>query len=355
MLTPELEAIGNIAESDASIHDMAYCNMFALPPLAFEFLPPGVAHIECNTSVFSGLPTNFLVEEDDLMLALAFESGEDLVLGGEFEWLQIERDTSLDDLGIATPVLASTSVESTPDPKCVKIIKGLKDHLSGSDRQPLIVRTPRVFRVVEVAANLEERRGPTNWEQKSVSIKRSRKSISVKIRFPRLSRFLRVILESGPEKEYRCPVFAAIRPLSEICEDEVYQQEAQEYDNEIHIRHAGDTKEVTISRYESRLTIVQLAVILGLQKYKLGLTKHVESVILAMFEQLCGFRIGEGTWSRGVKREKRTQMVDKVFRFARIYFPSFSIGTVDVVIRRGAYARTQDHLRKARRRRKGKY
>lgn len=353
MLTPEPEAIVNIVERDTSLLSTAYSNMFALPPLAFEFLPPGMAHLDCNTSVFSRLPAHYLVEEDNYVLVLGFESGEDLALGGEYEWLQIECDTTFNDLGIATPVLASTSLESTPDPR---YSKKSKDHSRGGDRQPLIVKAPRVFRVVEVAANLEERRGATNWEQKRVSIKKCRASISVKIKFPRLGRFLRVILESGPENEYRCPVFATIRPLSEICEEEAYQQEAQEYDDtEFHVRVAGNAKEVTISRYESRLTIVQLAVILGLQKYKLALTKHVESVILAMFEQLCGFRIGQGTWSRGVKREKRAQMVDKVYRFARIYFPSFTTGTVDVVIRRGAYARTQDHLRRARRRRKGKY
>lgn len=125
-----------------------------------------------------------------------------------------------------------------------------------------------------------------------------------------------------------------------------------EKDEEVQVIKIGEVNQVSIKRYESRLTLVQLAWILGLQNYNISLTKDVETIVLTMFDQLCGFKIGDKTWSRGVCKDERKRMIARVHKYANLYFPSFTQEIVEVIIKRGAYSRTQEFLRRKRRRQK---
>ncbi|OVF11108.1 hypothetical protein A9F13_01g05687 [Clavispora lusitaniae] len=163
--------------------------------------------------------------------------------------------------------------------------------------------------------------------------------------------FLAVVLNSGPEKEYKLPVFQNLVPLSIMKEFKNYQATKEfQKDDEVQVFKTQEGCQVSIKRYESRLTLVQLAWILGLQDYHISLTKDVETVVLTMFDQLCGFKIGDKTWSRGISKDERKRMIARVYKFASIYFPTFTPEIVEVIIKRGAYSRTQEFLRRKRRR-----
>lgn len=173
----------------------------------------------------------------------------------------------------------------------------------------------------------------------------------VKIRFTNRRPKYRVICFSGPQREHNLPVFQNLSTLSEMKQMKKYQSKHPLLPPEgIEVFEIGGEFLISIKRYESRLTLVQMAYILGLQNYKISLTRDIESVILDLCEQLGGFKIGVGTWNRGVPRIERELMVIRVHKFAREYFPTFSRNLVETIIKRGAYARTQEFLRRKRRR-----
>lgn len=175
----------------------------------------------------------------------------------------------------------------------------------------------------------------------------------VTLNFSTRKAFLAVILNSGEGKEYTLPIFKDLLPLSVMKGFKHYEPKKEfQKDDEVQVVRSGEINQVSIKRYESRLTLVQLAWILGLQDYNISLTKDVESIVLTMFDQLCGFKIGDKTWSRGISKDERKRMIARVHKYAIIYFPTFTRGIVEVIIKRGAYSRTQEFLRRKRRRQK---
>lgn len=175
----------------------------------------------------------------------------------------------------------------------------------------------------------------------------------VVLKFRAKKSFLAVVSNSGPEEEYKLPIFQNLVPLSVMKKFRNYEPNKEfQKDEEVQVVKAGEMNQVSIKRYESRLTLVQLAWILGLQDYNISLTKDVETIVLAMFDQLCGFKIGDKTWSRGICKDERKRMIARVHKFAILYFPTFTEGIVEVIIKRGAYSRTQEFLRRKRRKQK---
>lgn len=175
----------------------------------------------------------------------------------------------------------------------------------------------------------------------------------VMLKFRAKKPFLAVVSCSGPGKEYKLPIFKTLLPLSVMKMFRNYEPNKEfQKDEEVQVVKTGEVNHVSIKRYESRLTLVQLAWILGLQNYNISLTKDVETIVLAMFDQLCGFKIGDKTWSRGITKDERGRMIARVHKFAHLYFPTFTEGIIEVIIKRGAYSRTQEFLRRKRRRQK---
>lgn len=177
-----------------------------------------------------------------------------------------------------------------------------------------------------------------------------KKTVSVRFKFAKLKEFLTVVELSGPVKEYNLPVFSTVRPLNSMKSALEFKSESQHT-----LTPNDDLKEncnpngISAKRYDSRLTLLQLAHVLGLADYKVSMVKEIETMVIMMFDQICGFKIGDGTWGRGVNRRERQNMVTRVHRFVEVYCPTFTREMVLVIIKRGSYARTQDHLRRQRR------
>lgn len=182
------------------------------------------------------------------------------------------------------------------------------------------------------------RQNPTHPDCSWSIIKESgKKRLMFCIRTPRLNEYLRAIAISGSKKEYRLALIRSMRPLHAMKRDISYLR-----DNEppVTIR--------SFDRSSSRLTLLQLAFILGLHEFQVQMTRDIESMILRLLEDLCDFKIGDRTWCRGFSRPQRDLMVSTVYQFAHIYFPLFTLEDVNVIIKRATYARTQQLLRKRR-------
>lgn len=180
------------------------------------------------------------------------------------------------------------------------------------------------------------------------------KLFPVVLHFQKRKEFFAIIALSGLSKEYKLPIFASLTPfrILETCQE--YQTTTEITDSHVEVLSNSDFSDVSIKRYESRLTIAQMAIILGLQDYKVSLTKYIETSIFMMLEQLCGFHIGDHTWSRGSVKKERNAMVLNVTRFMKAYFPMLTPDLVEIIIKRGCYSRTQKLLRRRRNRLKHK-
>lgn len=200
-------------------------------------------------------------------------------------------------------------------------------------RDPKLVFKPSVRTTISV---------PSKHKQKG------KNQFLVTLNLPEFKEFAEVIVLSSPSKEYRLPVFSNLIPLRKLIELPKYWADTSLTDNDIEVM---DNSSVSIKRYDCRLTLAQVAIVLGLQDYKVSLMKYVEDAIFLMLDQLCGFRVGIQKWSRGTPLKERKEMVIKVTRFLRIYFPMLSRDLVELVIKRGFYCRMQQHLKKKRQRR----
>lgn len=170
--------------------------------------------------------------------------------------------------------------------------------------------------------------------------------------FQERKELFQTIALSGPAKEYQLPVFQSLAPFRVLRSSKEYQTSTEITDSHVEVVKASGFNEVAIKRYESRLTVAQTAIILGLQDYKTSLTKHIETTVLLMLEQLCGFKIGNQTWSRGTLKPQRKEMISKVTKFVKVYFPMLTAELVEIIIKRGCYARTQMILRSKRSRKR---
>ncbi|OBA21650.1 hypothetical protein METBIDRAFT_12134 [Metschnikowia bicuspidata var. bicuspidata NRRL YB-4993] len=166
----------------------------------------------------------------------------------------------------------------------------------------------------------------------------------VTLNFTKLKSFLGIISLSGPAQEYRLPIFKKIESLDDMLQSGKYDIPKTALDT-----GPKQVLPALKNRYVSRLTRRQLALVLGIHNYDISLVKDIENVILAMCDQLCGLKIGESSWSR-IPRLARKDAVLKVYRFATPFFPNFTMDNVLTIIKRGAYSRTQEFLRRKRRR-----
>ncbi|KAM9923445.1 hypothetical protein OXX59_005182 [Metschnikowia pulcherrima] len=206
-----------------------------------------------------------------------------------------------------------------------------------------------MMRVVEVLQPVPIRKHAPVINDTRKRKDREKSSYFVTIKITKRKSFLGVINYSGPDKEYRLPVFAKLKPLKMMIESGKYHMGISD-GRSIDTDSAKNTKK----RYDSRLTRQQLAFVLGVEGYDISLVKDLESIILDMCTQLCGLKIGESSWSRSVSQKLRKASVAKVYKFAKLYFPSFTMDNILTIIKRGAYTRTQEFLRR-RRRRERKY
>ncbi|GEQ70077.1 hypothetical protein JCM33374_g3753 [Metschnikowia sp. JCM 33374] len=173
-----------------------------------------------------------------------------------------------------------------------------------------------------------------------------KKQLFVSLRFMAYKPFLAVVQMSGPEKEYKLPIFKQLKSFEFMLASGKYTIKASSKSGtNANLLSSGSRK-----RYASRLTLSQLAYVLGVQYFDMSLVKDIESIILEMCDQLCGLKIGESSWSRSIPRTLRKASVTKVHSFAKLFFPSFTMETIQTIIKRGAYSRTQDFLRRKRRR-----
>lgn len=177
----------------------------------------------------------------------------------------------------------------------------------------------------------------------------SEKLLKVTLKLGAKSKFLAVVWKSTSGREYLLPVFREMLPLSEMKKLEKYRATRMiESCDAVKVVKTGETQHVYIRRFASRLTLPQMAAILGLQGYGISLTKDVESSIIKMFDQLCQFRVGETSW-RSVSPTYKATMIERVYAFSQIYFPTYSKEIIGVIMRRASYAHTQSLLRKNRR------
>lgn len=189
---------------------------------------------------------------------------------------------------------------------------------------------------------------PTTISVPSKHKQNGKNQFLVTLDFPEFKELAEVIVLSGPLKEYRLSVFSRIIPLRKLIDLPKYRADTRLTDNDIEVM--GNSS-VAIKRHDCRLTLAQVAIVLGLQDYKVSLMKYVEDAIFLMLDQLCGFQVGIQKWNRGTPLEQRKEMVIKVTRFLRIYFPMLTHDLVELVIKRGFYCRMQQYLRKKRQRR----
>lgn len=177
----------------------------------------------------------------------------------------------------------------------------------------------------------------------------SKKRFLVTLKFGKARWFVAVLCASGKNKEYLFPVFTDLQPLHIMKKSPQYRSyEVPSLDPDVQLVHQGTVNQFSIKRYECRVTLGQLSIILGLQHYHIQLTRDIESIVLAMFDQLCGFQVG-CTWTRGVSRATRVAMVTKVHKFASIFFPTFTKDVLELIAKRGVYNRNQSFERKRRR------
>lgn len=187
----------------------------------------------------------------------------------------------------------------------------------------------------------------------SVTVKTpKRRLFMVVLRFQQHREYVAVMALSGPEQEYKLPIFSDLIPFRLLLVLPEYQATSELTDSHVEVMNGCGFSGVAIKRYESRLTMAQMTIILGLQNYTISLTKHIEAAIFVMLEQLCGFRVGERTWCRGFGKKERRDIIARVTRFMHVYFPMLSPELVEIIIKRGSYARTQKFLRRRRNLRK---
>lgn len=185
----------------------------------------------------------------------------------------------------------------------------------------------------------------------SKSRKRGQKQFNVTLHFPEFKEFIEVILLSGRSKEYQLPVFSNLVPLRKLIKVPEYHAQESLTSNDVEVINS---ESVTIKRYDCRLTLAQMAIVLGLQDYKVTLMQYIDGAIFQMLDQICGFRVGRVGWSRGSSLKKRQEMVLMVTKFLRIYFPILTPELVELIIKRGFYCRMQQYLKKRRLERSGR-
>lgn len=180
--------------------------------------------------------------------------------------------------------------------------------------------------------------------------KSSRNLYPVVLKFLKHKELLAVMALSGPKKEYKLPIFSRLVPFRILRANPEHKTSRKITDSHVDVMDSPEFCRVSIRRYESRLTLAQMAIILGLENYNVVLTKKIEAAVFEMFEQLHGFHIEDSTWIRGIDKALRTEMVSLVAKFMRVYYPMLTPDLVEIIIKRGSYSRMQQHLRRNRKR-----
>lgn len=174
----------------------------------------------------------------------------------------------------------------------------------------------------------------------------------VTLEFHDLKERYMIVALSTRLREYKLPLFQELEPLRVLRTRKEYETHCQITDSQVEIvddeEHAG----VAIKRFDSRLTRAQIAIILGLQNYNVSLTTYIERALLTMLQDMCGFPLGQKSWSQGAPKTARWVMILKLTKFIRVYFPMMTSELVEIIVKRGCYAHTQKVLRNRRCRRK---
>lgn len=176
------------------------------------------------------------------------------------------------------------------------------------------------------------------------------------VRFAKCRAFYQIYCISEEAREYRLPIFRNLRTMLQMMKCKEYRAENPiEDDSEVTVIEGKDYYSVLLQRFESRLTLQQLAILLGLQCYSVHLTRHIEEVVVQMFHQLHELEItSEARWCK-LDRALRQQMISRVHKFSQYYFPTISKDMLEIIMRRASYAKAQLKLKTDRLRRKSRY
>lgn len=100
---------------------------------------------------------------------------------------------------------------------------------------------------------------------------------------------------------------------------------------------------------DSRMSLVQLAVVLGLGENTVEASKR-EKQILSILKEELGFPLGQKTWIRDTPAEERDQLMDALLvRVEQKYHYGYDKDALSVVVRRASYYLMQGRLRRERR------
>ncbi|CAK7901599.1 hypothetical protein CAAN1_06S04874 [[Candida] anglica] len=144
----------------------------------------------------------------------------------------------------------------------------------------------------------------------------------------------------------------SIKTLKDMKKEPRYQKARDDSKDELIESERMSLKILTgskVDRYYSRINIKELSRILGLDHFQLSLTAKLESIILQMFEQWCGFKLGFETWVRDTTKDQRTQYLDNLHGYTSEWYPEITKDQLEIIIRRGTYCAMQSRLRKFRR------
>lgn len=185
-------------------------------------------------------------------------------------------------------------------------------------------------------------------EKKRTVFPISKRVLQVTVRFHKLRAFYLVYLFSRKTHQYRLPVFRTLETMLQLLNCKAFEAlEPLAEDFEVMMIPNGDRYLVSIQRFESRLTLTQLAHILGLLGYDLLLTRHIEANVMLMFEQISGVNLGTTRWIK-LPRKERELMVTEVHKYSKYYYPTITKELLEIIMRRASYARAQQQLKLAR-------
>lgn len=185
-----------------------------------------------------------------------------------------------------------------------------------------------------------------------VAVFRRSHKFSVTLVFHELKERYMIVALSTRMREYKLPLFQDLEPLRILRTRKEYETHCPITDSQVEVVDDEEQAGVAIKRFDSRLTRAQIAIILGLQNYSVALTTYIERALLAMLQDMCGFPLGQKSWSQGAPKTTRWVMILKLTKFIRVFFPMMTTELVEIIVKRGCYAHTQKVLRNKRSRRK---
>lgn len=170
-------------------------------------------------------------------------------------------------------------------------------------------------------------------------------TMKVTFRFQERKAFYGLYCFSRKSREYRLPIFRNLLTMLQMLASEDYDTLlAIPEDPAVKVINGGQSYMVILKRFESRLTLHQLAYILGLQLYRVCLTRHIEGIVILMFEQVCKVDLSTKRWCK-FNRKERALMITHVHKLSKYYFPTLNPELLEIIMRRASYSKAQLELK----------